>query len=125
MRARYFTLEEANTLLADIEPAMARLLDYRAKVVGAREDVAELFRSGRSDIGGSQASALVKDFLAIDRLVRRIRSHGCLLKDLNSGLVDFLSLRDGREVYLCWRFGEPRIQYYHELHTGFQGRQPV
>jgi len=57
--------------------------------------------------------------------MNQIRSHGCLIKDLNTGLVDFLSKRDGREVYLCWRYGEPRIDFYHELHTGFKNRQQI
>ena len=45
--------------------------------------------------------------------------------DNQSGLVDFLAKIDGRDVYLCWRYGEPRVAHYHELHTGYNGRQPV
>lgn len=102
---------------------MNQLLERRAKVVESRDEVAELLGGQPSDIGGRAASELVQDFIAIERLAQKIRSYGCILKDLNVGLVDFLAQRDGREVYLCWRYGEPRVDYFHELHTGFKGRQ--
>ena len=63
------------------------------------------------------------DFAVIERQIAELQSYGCVIKDLNGGLVDFLAERNGREVYLCWRYGEDRIEYYHELHTGFQGRR--
>jgi hypothetical protein len=47
------------------------------------------------------------------------------LKDLNIGLLDFLSLRGGREIYLCWRYGEAEICYWHDLDAGYGGRQPL
>jgi hypothetical protein len=50
---------------------------------------------------------------------------GCVLKDMDQGLVDFLTRRDGREVYLCWRYGEERVAYWHELQAGFAGRRPL
>ena len=123
MPARYFTVEEANSLIAEIEPLMNQLLARRARVVESRHEIADMIATQASDIGGRAASELVQDFIAIERLARKIRSFGCILKDLNVGLVDFLAQRDGREVYLCWRYGEPRVDYFHELHTGFRGRQ--
>lgn len=125
METRYFSVEEANELLEEIEPLMERLLERRAKVVESRPQIIQFLEGGYSDIGGPAASELVLDFMAIERLARKIRSHSCIIKDLNSGLVDFLSKRDGREVYLCWRYGEPRIEFFHELHTGFKGRQHI
>jgi hypothetical protein len=123
MPARYFTVEEANSLITEIEPLMNRLLDRRAKVIESRQEVTDVLGSEASDVGGRAASELVQDFIAIERLARKIRAYGCILKDLNVGLIDFLAERDGREVYLCWRFGEPRVDFFHELHTGFRGRQ--
>jgi len=54
-----------------------------------------------------------------------LSTFGCELKDAETGLIDFLSLRDGEEVYLCWRLGEGRISFWHYLHTGIAGRQPL
>jgi hypothetical protein len=77
------------------------------------------------DVGGTAATRMAQEFDVISDLVDEIQAYGCILKDMNTGLLDFLAKRDGREVYLCWRFGEPRVAFYHELHTGFNGRQPV
>ena len=125
MTTRYFTVEEANELLPEINTLMEKLQSRRANVISARQQMKDLLSVGHSDVGGSLASALVQDFIAIEALAQRIRSFGCVIKDLNAGLIDFLSVRDDREVYLCWRFGEPKVAFYHELHSGFAGRQPV
>lgn len=125
MTARYFTVDEANALLPTLEPLMAELLKRRARVVAQRKQLGEALDDIRRDVGGRIPSEMAQDFRIIEQLVQRIQSHGCILKDMNSGLLDFLAQREGREVYLCWRYGEPRVAFYHELHTGFNGRQPV
>ena len=104
---------------------MAELMERRARVVSKRGELAGMFESSQSDFGGPKASEMVLEFIAIERLAKRIRSKGCVIRDLNAGLLDFLSEREGREIYLCWRFGEPRVEYYHELHSGFQDRQHI
>lgn len=123
MPARYFTLEEANALLPKIKPLMDSLLTRRAKAAKMSRQVEELFDDLRVDRGGPILSELAMDFAIIERQIAELQNYGCVIKDLNGGLVDFLAERNGREVYLCWRFGEDRIEYYHELHTGFQGRR--
>lgn len=125
MTARYFTIEEANELLPEISALMEKLQARRANVIGSRQQMTEMLSKGPSDVGGPAASALVQDFIAIEALAQRIRAYGCIIKDLNTGLIDFLSKRGDREVYLCWRFGEPQVAFYHDLHSGFAGRQPV
>jgi hypothetical protein len=50
---------------------------------------------------------------------------GVELKDPRTGLIDFRALRGDEEVYLCWRHGEPAVDHWHPLHTGFGGRQPI
>ena len=125
MTARYFTVEEANALLPEIRPLMAELMERRAKVVSTRGELEPMLESGGDNFGGPKASEMVLEFMAIERLASGIRSRGCVIRDLNAGLVDFLSERDGREVYLCWRYGEPRVEFYHELNAGFQGRQRI
>jgi hypothetical protein len=57
--------------------------------------------------------------------VNKIQETGCVVKDLDTGLIDFPSLLDGQEVYLCWKVGEDRIEYWHGLHEGFAGRKPL
>jgi hypothetical protein len=62
---------------------------------------------------------------SIREKVRVIHQLGVEVKDLDMGIVDFPSLRDGREVYLCWRVDEPTVAYWHDLDAGFRGRQPL
>ena len=75
--------------------------------------------------GGSRTASLaVKEFDQLEELVRQVQSSGAILKDINLGLVDFLGEREGRDVYLCWKYGEAVIEFWHELNSGFSGRQP-
>ena len=76
-------------------------------------------------VGGALPSQLIQDFAAIEQIVHKIQSYGGVVKEIRNGLLDFLSLLNGREVYLCWRYGEAKITFYHELHTEFNGRQPL
>ncbi len=85
----------------------------------------EVLSDLRSNVGGPGASRLVKEFEEIELLIRRVQSYGCVVKSLEAGLLDFLCERDGRDVFLCWRYGEPSIQFFHELHLGYSGRQAV
>ena len=123
MPARYFTLEEANALLPQINPIMDSLLTRRAKAAKISRQVQELFEDLRVDRGDPILSELTLEFVVIEDLIEQLQGFGCVIKDLNAGLLDFLAEKNGREVYLCWRFGEDKIEYYHELHTGFQGRR--
>src|SRR5260370_36452525 len=68
---------------------------------------------------------LTQHIQTLRALAAELERFGCELKDPDTGLIDFLSLRDGRVVYLCWRLGEERVNYWHELQTGFAGRQPL
>lgn len=104
---------------------MGKLLEHRASIVRDREQIEDVLDDLHSNIGGPVASEMAQRFASIERLVKKIQSYGCVVKDMNTGLLDFLAEIDGREVYLCWRYGEPRVAYYHELHTGYNGRQPV
>lgn len=125
MGIRYFTVDETNSLLPQLEPLVGQLLELRAQVTHESRELSGVLGDLRSDIGGPAASHLAVEFEAIETLVARIRSYGCVLKSLEAGLLDFLCERDGRDVYLCWRYGEPSIRYFHELHTGYQGRQSI
>jgi hypothetical protein len=57
--------------------------------------------------------------------IAKVQGMGIEVKDLAIGLIDFRSIREGREVYLCWKLGEEHVSYWHELDTGYAGRQPL
>ncbi|MCB8960333.1 MAG: DUF2203 domain-containing protein [Ardenticatenales bacterium] len=123
MMSRLFTVAEANALLPIIRPLVAEMVDRSARAASIRTENAQLIGDLQSNIGSADLSVATADFLAIDQLVNKIRSYGLVVKDINVGLIDFLAEIDGQEVYLCWRYGESKVAYYHELEAGFNGRK--
>lgn len=122
---RFFTLEEANALLPQLEAIIGEMLSARQRILDKQPDLWPVLEKAAHNGGNLLASSVVSDFEQVRRSVRAITDLGVTLKDVNTGLVDFLTRRNGREVYLCWRYGEPQIAYWHELHTGLAGRQPI
>lgn len=125
MSVRYFTLEEANALLETIRPLMGDLLACRAKAARLSRQIQHVTQNPYNDVGGPVASELTRDFEKISHLIDKLQSYGCVIKDLNAGLLDFLAEIKGRDVYLCWRYGEDQITAYHEIHQGFADRQSL
>lgn len=86
---------------------------------------AEVLDSAKTNGGGSKADYHFAQNQKIQRLLDQVEEKGVLVKDLERGLVDFPHLREGREVFLCWMIGEKQIGYWHDLESGFAGRQPL
>ncbi|MEZ4517585.1 MAG: DUF2203 domain-containing protein [Chloroflexota bacterium] len=125
MAIRYFTREEVDDLLPEIEPLVGRLLERRAKVARVGQQIDDRLTDLHTDFANPESTQLAYEFEVIEELVDQIQSYGCVVKSLEVGLVDFLSDMNGRDVYLCWRYGEPQISYYHDIHAGFQDRRPL
>ena len=125
MAVRYFTIEEANALLPTLKPLMAELLERRARSAQKGQWVAGALQQTHVDIGGPVLSELATEFVIIENLLTQIRETGCVVKSLEGGLIDFLAKIDGRDVYLCWRYGEEAVTHYHELHSGYRGRRSI
>lgn len=104
---------------------MGELLARRGKVVRIYKEIRPQIENTLSDFGGPQHTSLVQDFIVIEDLIAQIKAYGCEIKNLEGGLIDFLAQVNGRDVYLCWRYGEEKIAYYHDLNAGFQGRTPI
>ncbi len=124
-QTKLFTVAEANALLPEIMPMMAMLLEKRAKVMVQRQETGGLLDDLHVDVGGPVLNEMVQDFGEIERLIDTIQNYGCMVKDINVGLLDFPAEWQGRQVLLCWRYGEEEIAYYHDLHEGFNGRSPL
>ena len=125
MKPKYFTVQEANALLPEIEPLVAKLLEKRAKVTHMRSQMPELMGDLRSNFATAETSEMMIDFVEIERLMEKIQSYGCVIKSITAGLVDFLADQNGRDVYLCWQYGEDTVSHYHDLNAGFNGRKPI
>ena len=120
---RYFTLEEANAAVAIIRPILGEMLEIRQRIIDLQPEVWPVIEKAIGNGGNLAASQATREFERINQLAHEIQSLGGILKDLNEGLVDFLALREGREVYLCWRYDEPRVAFWHEIEGGFASRQ--
>jgi hypothetical protein len=120
---RYFTLEQANAIVKAIRPLIGEILQIRQAIVDRQPQVWPVVAKSAGNGGSKEASQMVQEFQRLDHLVREIQATGAVLKDINTGLVDFTTLRNGREVYLCWKYGEEKIAYWHEIDAGFAGRK--
>jgi hypothetical protein len=122
---RVFTLREANELLPEVQRTVTGLLAARQRVVDLAPELAPAAeaaaRNGGTGVGGPVLAEVLRMRDAINFLLRL----GVQLKDLEVGLVDFPARREGREVLLCWRPGEERVGFWHEVDAGFAGRLAV
>ncbi len=122
---RYFTLQEANAALQVIRPWMEEIQAIRRNILAHQPEIWPAIEKSAGNGGNLTLSRLVREFERLDDLLHRVQAMGTLVKDINTGLLDFPALREGREVYLCWQYGEEKIAFWHEVEAGFAGRQPI
>ena len=119
---RRYTVDEANGLLPELSERLLRIRDSRQRVIHAGERIR---KEVEADGGGSEGSDY---WLALETLradVKHLGDLGVLLRDPETGLVDFPGEVEGRSAYLCWRLGEERVGFWHDLESGFAGRRPL
>ena len=121
---RLFTREEANALLPEVKRLFSRIDQSRAIL---RRLAPEAKRASESHGGGgiSQGFEYADSLAIFIASAQEILSLGIEIKDFDQGLCDFPHEREGKIVYLCWRRGEEFIEWWHDLDTGFAGRQPL
>jgi len=121
---RTYTLREASALVGPLTEVLRAMRAARA-VLTDRSLVEVLARRAPANGGGEDGRAFAEAALSFSRGLAQISVWGVVVRDLDSGLCDFRARRGERDVYLCWRLGEERIGYWHELGGGFQGRRPL
>lgn len=127
----YLTLDEANALIGLIGPAVGRIVtlasDLQSRyerltaIPALRRERHPLYRDELADI----EAGLHRDLEKLRTWVAELARQGAIVKSATQGIVDFFSRHDGRDIFLCWRLGEPRIEFWHEIEAGFAGRRPV
>jgi hypothetical protein len=126
---RYFTVEEARRLVPHLRTLLRRMQSDQKALREAMKTLSDLTDEMRGN--GHAPTAQRYEAAVLDHSERlrntmvEISDLGVEIKDIDTGLVDFPSLRDGREVYLCWRVDEETIGYWHDIDTGFNGRRPL
>jgi hypothetical protein len=120
--ARHFTVEEARAELPWVMDRLAALRDARDRLTDteARKALAD---GSPTNGGGSPGKIVGEAFVELQQGIAAFDQRGIVLRDLDSGLIDFPSLRDGTEIYLCWIDGETDIEFWHELDAGYAGRR--
>jgi hypothetical protein len=121
---RHYTLEQANAALEWVGETLERLRRARSGL-GDEEAREALTEAGPQNGGGAPGRVVSEAFVALRDALEQLQAAEVVLRDLDRGLVDFPAIRDGREVYLCWLEGEDEIRHWHDLETGFDGREPL
>ncbi len=121
--SRLFTAEEANRVLDDLRPRVEQMMAARARLVELQPALAPVLEKMLGNGGSRISSEVLETFERLRASVRAIEAEGVLVKDLETGLLDFPADREGEVVFLCWRYGEPAVAYWHRVDAGFVGRQ--
>ena len=124
IRLRYFTPREANAILPEVRVRVERAAD------GAREiRQLQFLTKGDPDLDETERARMLEHIELlreqVARIVEEVHQMGVEIKGLNPQLVDFPGLLNGQEVYLCWQEGEKYLSWWHPIHTGVAGRQPL
>jgi hypothetical protein len=120
--AKRYTAEEATAMLPELVASLGRIRAARQTVLEGSVRI----RAGAPSNGGGTPTAGYWEALATLRSeVQAIAERGILLRDPESGLLDFPTRLAGRDVFLCWRLGEERVGHWHGPETGFSGRRPL
>ena len=137
---RYFTVQEANARVDRLAELFGSVMQVRGllKTLYQRLDAAGYpveqseLEDGELEAPANAPEDVVRDHGMFRALVETLKEHvaeiqgqGCVIKDLEVGLVDWLAVHQGREVWLCWRYGEREVGSWHELTSGFSARRPI
>jgi hypothetical protein len=121
--AKHFTLAEARALLPQLRELFARLHKYRAAARQADEQLGAHLEKTGGDAGGPLLAGMLENLAALNTEARTLQGLGVVVKDFDRGLVDFPTVREGREVFLCWELDEDDIEFWHDLDAGYAGRE--
>ena len=121
---RHYSVEEANSLLETVKPVLRKLRD--AKDMLTDSEAHELLSEAAPTNGGGDPGRQVGEaFLEVRRLLATLQEADIVVRDIDRGLIDFPAIRGGEEVYLCWELGEDAVCFWHDLESGYRGRQPL
>jgi len=120
-----FTLEQANALVPQLDGLLQEMTQLRDRIVAMGPSLQPVLEHAGGNGGSKAGGEYVLLLQRFNASLSFFQELGVELKDLDQGLVDFPSYRDGKLVYLCWKRGETRIGFWHDLESGFAGRQPL
>lgn len=122
---RLFSLSEANRMIPELEEHLSAIKKGKAVLVHTKDEIKKASRNAQFGGGSFAAPHYITALERINDTLQKIQELGVVVKDVEMGLCDFPHMLDGRIVYLCWKFGEPEVQWWHEVDSGYSGRKPL
>jgi hypothetical protein len=121
---KHYTRDEARALLPQIREWLAQLNDLRADVDRYDNRLSGLNAEGQ-DTGGDTVNKWIRGLAGMQEILAAFQQRQILIKDLNRGLIDFPAILGGKEVFLCWESDEADIEFWHDLESGYGGREKL
>jgi hypothetical protein len=115
---RFFTIEEVNALIPRLSIIVEQVKLLKEEITSQIPELEPVLSKARVNGGHKNRGGYLLKLTRFYDYLNAITEMGCLLKDIDLGLIDFPSIRDGREVYLCWKLGEERVKFWHEIDAG-------
>ncbi|MBI2583772.1 MAG: DUF2203 domain-containing protein [Candidatus Aenigmarchaeota archaeon] len=135
LKPRIFTIDEANSLVPLLEKTFDKVFELSSVMHILSKDLRDLVNVWGDSIFSEKNpdNKYYKELLSkrdevteiINRSLNKLHSLGCIIKDVDKGLVDFYHRHNSKTVFLCWRYGEKKIQFWHDMSAGFIGRRNV
>jgi hypothetical protein len=132
MAVKVFTIKEANRIIPVVSQTVIEVRGKALEIIQLQDRIGVLALIGGENVASPEHADYAARRRELQDLVAQYNGHleelqkiGCVLKDLNEGLVDFYGRKKNRLVFLCWKLGEKRISYWHEIESGYTGRRPI
>lgn len=122
MAEKFYSVDEANALIPKLKPLLERVRDTQ-QALAEDKTVAVMREKAAHNGGGLPGRHLAELTRTLESDLRQLQEWGIVLRDPTSGLIDFLHQRQGETVFLCWKLGEPNVEWWHPMDTGIAGRQ--
>ena len=121
---KHYSVEEAREMLPQIRAWFSEINALIGRIHETDQDFGPRIKAGE-DLGGMAVSQQIRDMARVHSILREFHSREIQVKDLQRGLIDFPTLLDEREIFLCWEHAENDITQWHDLESGFAGRQAL
>lgn len=121
---KHYTRDEARQLLPQVRAWLDELSNLRGRLQAQDSELALALGAGE-DQGGGLVNSYARNLSAVKQVLLQFQNHDIQIKDLDRGLVDFPAFIGGNEVFLCWEKGEDDIEFWHDLDSGYAGREPL
>lgn len=121
---KHYTREEANSLLPQIRQWLAEINRLRDDVQRYEKRLSGLQEQG-NDIGGETVNSWIRSLAEMQQILAEFQHRQIFIKDIQRGLIDFPAMMGGKEIFLCWEQDEGDVEHWHDLETGFSGREKL